>query len=184
MNTAVACAALARLPHGSEGMWALLPGAILFGVGIEVLRLITAVYFVGKIERIGDLYGSLGLAVVILAWLYLMGRLMVTGCMLNASVAYGRLSSEPVMTRRRRSTPHRMQGDGSARDHHVRRVCRRTGAVVLKELSRVRKTSSASRPMSGSPTRSCGNDSCTPKTRRDTRRARFRSFVQSEPLRP
>ena len=95
VNTAVACAALARLPHGSEGVWALLPGAILFGVGIEVLRLITAVYFVGKMERNGDLYGSLGLAVVILAWLYLMGRLIVTGCMLNASVAYGRLSSEP-----------------------------------------------------------------------------------------
>jgi uncharacterized BrkB/YihY/UPF0761 family membrane protein len=95
VDTAVAYAALTRLPHGSEGVWALLPGAVLFGVGIEVLRLITAVYFVGKMSRIGDLYGSLGLAVVILAWLYLMGRLIVTGCMLNASVVYGRLPSEP-----------------------------------------------------------------------------------------
>jgi uncharacterized BrkB/YihY/UPF0761 family membrane protein len=96
VDTAVACVALTRLPHGSEGVLSLLPGSILFGVGIEVLRLVTAVYFVGKMERIGDLYGSLGLAVVILAWLYLMGRLIVTGCMLNASVAYGRLPSEPT----------------------------------------------------------------------------------------
>jgi len=94
-DTAVAYAALSRLPHGVTGRWALLPGALLFGVGIEVLRLVTAVYLVGKMERIGDLYGSLGLAVVILGWLYIIGRLVVTGCMLNASVAYGRLLPEP-----------------------------------------------------------------------------------------
>ena len=94
-DTAVAYAALSRLPHGATGRWALLPGALLFGVGIEVLRLITAVYLVGKMSRIGDLYGSLGLAVVILGWLFIIGRLVVTGCMLNASVAYGRLPAEP-----------------------------------------------------------------------------------------
>jgi uncharacterized BrkB/YihY/UPF0761 family membrane protein len=94
-DTAVACLALSRLPHGSDGLWALLPGALLFGVGIEVLRLFTAVYLVGKMSRISDLYGSLGLAVVILGWLFIIGRLVVTGCMLNASVAYGRLPAEP-----------------------------------------------------------------------------------------
>ena len=94
-DTAIACVALSRLPQGSDGLRASLPGAILFGVGVEVLRLITAVYLVGKMERIGDLYGSLGLAVVILAWLYLIGRLVVTGCMLNASAAYGRLPAGP-----------------------------------------------------------------------------------------
>jgi membrane protein len=94
-DTAVAYIALGRLPHGATVAWGLLPGALLFGVGIEVLRLFTAVYLVGKMERIGDLYGSLGLAVVILAWLFIIGRLVVTGCMLNASVAHGRLSAEP-----------------------------------------------------------------------------------------
>jgi uncharacterized BrkB/YihY/UPF0761 family membrane protein len=100
-DTAIACLALSRLPHGSSGIAALLPGALLFGVGVEVLRLITAVYLVGKLARIGDLYGSLGVAVVILAWLFIIGRLVVTGCMLNASVAYGRLpgpSSEAAPT--------------------------------------------------------------------------------------
>jgi membrane protein len=94
-DTAVAYAALSRLPHGATPRWGLLPGALLFGVGIEVLRLVTAVYLVGKMERIGDLYGSLGLAVVILGWLFIIGRLVVTGCMLNASVAYGRLPAGP-----------------------------------------------------------------------------------------
>jgi membrane protein len=95
-DTAVAYAALSRLPHGSAGAWAYLPGAVLFGVGIEVLRLVTAVYLVGKMSRISDLYGSLGLAVVILAWLYLIGRLVVTGCMLNAAIVHGRLPAEHV----------------------------------------------------------------------------------------
>jgi membrane protein len=95
-DTAVAYAALSRLPHGTAGRWAYLPGALLFGVGIEALRLVTAVYLVGKLSRIGDLYGSLGLAVVILGWLYLIGRLVVTGCMLNASIVHGRLPAELV----------------------------------------------------------------------------------------
>ena len=97
-DTVVAYVALRHLPHGATGTSTLLPGALLFGVGIEMLRLVTAVYLVGKMSRISDLYGSLGLAVVILAWLYLMGRLVVTGCMLNASVAYGRLPAEPEAT--------------------------------------------------------------------------------------
>ena len=94
-DTAVAYAALSRLPHGATLGWPLVPGALLFGVGIEVSACITAVYLVGKMARIGDLYGSLGLAVVILGWLFIIGRLVVTGCMLNASVAYGRLPAEP-----------------------------------------------------------------------------------------
>jgi membrane protein len=94
-DTAIVYAALRRLPHGATRGWTLLPGALLFGVGVEVLRLFTAVYLVGKMARIGDLYGSLGLAVVILGWLFIIGRLVVTGCMLNASVAYGRLPAEP-----------------------------------------------------------------------------------------
>ena len=136
-DTAVAYAALSRLPHGATGRWGLLPGALLFGVGIEVLRLVTAVYLVGKMERIGDLYGSLGLAVVILGWLFIIGRLVVTGCMLNASVAYGRLPAEPkrAMEHDHRSTRHRMRLM-EARDRHVRlRVRQPPGAVVLKELS-------------------------------------------------
>ena len=48
-DTAVAYAALSRLPHGTAGRWAYLPGALLFGVGIEGLRLVTAVYLVGKL---------------------------------------------------------------------------------------------------------------------------------------
>ena len=81
-----AYAAFRRLPHRSSGWRIFAPGALLFGVGLECLRLLTAVYFTGKIDRVNDLYGSLGLATVILAWLFLLGRLAVGGTMLNASM--------------------------------------------------------------------------------------------------
>jgi uncharacterized BrkB/YihY/UPF0761 family membrane protein len=35
------------------------------------------VYFAGRLGRVDDLYGALGLAAVFMAWLYLGGRLIV-----------------------------------------------------------------------------------------------------------
>ncbi len=75
-----------RLPHTASGWRVFIPGALVFAVGLEVLRLVSAVYFAGKIGRVDDLYGSLGLATVILAWLFLIGRFTVAGLMLSASI--------------------------------------------------------------------------------------------------
>ena len=75
-----------RLPSRVTGWRVFAPGALVFAVGVEILRLVTAVYFAGKVGRVDDLYGSLGLATVILAWLFLIGRLTVAGLMLSASI--------------------------------------------------------------------------------------------------
>jgi len=73
------------LPHPDGLPWReFLPGAILFGVGVEILRIVTAVYFVWKLGRT-DLYGSLGVAAIFMAWLYLMGRIVVAALALNAT---------------------------------------------------------------------------------------------------
>lgn len=85
-DAAGAYAAFRRMPHRSSGWRIFVPGALVFGLGIECLHLVTAVYLAAKIERVDDLYGSLGLAVVILAWLYVIGRLVVASAMLNASM--------------------------------------------------------------------------------------------------
>ena len=74
------------LPHPEDARWPdLVPGAAAFAIGGEGLRLLTAVYLVGRLARIDDLYGALGLSAVFLTWLYLIGRLVVAGMALNAT---------------------------------------------------------------------------------------------------
>jgi uncharacterized BrkB/YihY/UPF0761 family membrane protein len=76
---------LGWLPRPEGVTWtALLPGAILIAVGLQVLRFVTSVYFVGRLERVDDLYGALGIATVFMVWLFLIGRLIVAAMALNA----------------------------------------------------------------------------------------------------
>jgi uncharacterized BrkB/YihY/UPF0761 family membrane protein len=76
------------LPHrGTRGLLSFLPGAALLAVGLSLLRFVTSVYFVGRIERTGDLYGAIGVAAVFMVWLFVIGRLMVAGITLNAARA-------------------------------------------------------------------------------------------------
>ncbi len=61
----------------------LLPGAVLLAVGLHLMHLVGTLYLPGRIERASDTYGTLGTAIVLLLWLYLFGRLMIAGGMLN-----------------------------------------------------------------------------------------------------
>jgi uncharacterized BrkB/YihY/UPF0761 family membrane protein len=78
--------AMWTLPHPQVSWTAMLPGAMVVAIGIEILKVATAVYFAPRLERVADLYGALGLAAVFLAWLYVVGRLMVTGISVNAAI--------------------------------------------------------------------------------------------------
>lgn len=74
------------LPHPDDLAWSdLVPGAVLIAIGWEGLRLLTAVYLVGRLSRIEDLYGALGVSAVFMTWLYLIGRVLVAGTALNAT---------------------------------------------------------------------------------------------------
>jgi len=75
-----------RLPHRDADWKALVPGALLFGIGAETLNVV-AVYFIGpySLEKQGT-YGALGLAAVLLLGLYFLGRLMVFSAVLNATL--------------------------------------------------------------------------------------------------
>jgi uncharacterized BrkB/YihY/UPF0761 family membrane protein len=78
---------MTKLPRPDGSDWLrLVPGALLMAVGLELLRLVTSVYFVPRLGRTSDLYGALGLAAVFLAWLYLIGRILVAGFALNAEL--------------------------------------------------------------------------------------------------
>jgi membrane protein len=50
------------------------------------MHLVGTLYLPGRIERASDTYGTLGTAIVLLLWLYLFGRLMIAGGVLNATM--------------------------------------------------------------------------------------------------
>jgi membrane protein len=75
------------LPHPAGLSWrAFVPGAILVAVGLEVIHLATVLYIANKAARASAAYGALGTALVLLLWLYLLGRLIVASAFLNATV--------------------------------------------------------------------------------------------------
>jgi uncharacterized BrkB/YihY/UPF0761 family membrane protein len=80
-------AASTRLPRPRGVPWiALVPGAVLFGVGAQLLHLVTVFYLAGKLQSSSELYGALGGAAAVLLWLFLIGRLVVGSAVLNATL--------------------------------------------------------------------------------------------------
>lgn len=75
-----------QLPHADADHRALLPGAVLVAVGAAVLHFATVYYFAPKLTRAPALYGSLGTAATLLAWLFLVARLMVSSAFVNATL--------------------------------------------------------------------------------------------------
>jgi uncharacterized BrkB/YihY/UPF0761 family membrane protein len=68
----------AYLPRRVGTTWReLLPGAAVFGIGMGFLSLFTRIYQTGRLTRASERYGSLGIAIVMLAWLYFGARLFV-----------------------------------------------------------------------------------------------------------
>jgi uncharacterized BrkB/YihY/UPF0761 family membrane protein len=76
------------LPHRDDADWkAMIPGAVLVGVGFALLQALTANLIGPKLSKDSSLYGSLGVAFVVLGWLYLVGRLLVAAPLLNVAFA-------------------------------------------------------------------------------------------------
>src|SRR5918998_77013 len=74
------------LPHSDASPAALIPGAVLVAVGVQVVHLGTALFVAGKVERAAETYGSLGVAFTLLVWLYVVSRVIVASAMLNAAL--------------------------------------------------------------------------------------------------
>jgi hypothetical protein len=75
------------LPHGDADWKALIPGALLVALGIQVIHLGTVLFMAEKIERASETYGSLGVAFTLLFWLFVVSRVIVASAMLNAALA-------------------------------------------------------------------------------------------------
>jgi uncharacterized BrkB/YihY/UPF0761 family membrane protein len=74
-------------PHGSATLTQRIPGAVLYGVGNLALYLFNTLFIGWLIEERQDSYGALGAAAALLFSMYLIGRLIVTSAVLNATVA-------------------------------------------------------------------------------------------------
>lgn len=86
VTSAIWLAGMAYLPRLEGVPWtALAPGALLMGVSMRVIAIVTTIYFADKLARADDLYGSIGIATVFLAWLFIVARLIVAATFLNAS---------------------------------------------------------------------------------------------------
>jgi uncharacterized BrkB/YihY/UPF0761 family membrane protein len=75
-----------RLPHREAGWVDLLPGAIVVGIGVGILQVLAA-YLLGPyaLQKQGT-YGALGLAAALLLSLWALGRLLIGGAEINATL--------------------------------------------------------------------------------------------------
>jgi uncharacterized BrkB/YihY/UPF0761 family membrane protein len=77
------------LPHADGATWHdLLPGAIVTGVGVEVLHVITVVWIGRQVEARSETYGLLSTALALLLWAFVVGRILVLSAVVNASRWY------------------------------------------------------------------------------------------------
>jgi uncharacterized BrkB/YihY/UPF0761 family membrane protein len=77
----------AAMPRPARVSWtALVPGALLFGAGFQGFSVAVSVYFAPRAARASTLYGSLGVALVVLVSLFLFARLAVAAAELNATL--------------------------------------------------------------------------------------------------
>jgi uncharacterized BrkB/YihY/UPF0761 family membrane protein len=74
------------LPRAEGCSWVdMLPGAIVFGVGVEALHVFTVYWIAREVSSKSDTYGALGTSLALLFWAYLLGRLIVASANLNAT---------------------------------------------------------------------------------------------------
>jgi uncharacterized BrkB/YihY/UPF0761 family membrane protein len=75
-----------QLPHRRVRWWALVPGAVLFGVGLLFVNAFDIYVTTRLVEGQANTYGALGVATALLLSLVLVGRLMVVSAELNAAI--------------------------------------------------------------------------------------------------
>jgi len=100
-------------PRDRCALWALLPGALIVGVGVGVLQILTITYVVHVVTRKSALYGAIGIALALLLWTYFAGRLITAAIAANASLWKHRTGEErDVVTAPDLFSPRRSASDG------------------------------------------------------------------------
>ena len=75
-----------HLPHGDAPWQALVPGALLVGIGFPVLHELIITFGVPQMQKSRSLYGGIGATTTAIFFVYLVGTLVVTAPILNSSL--------------------------------------------------------------------------------------------------
>jgi uncharacterized BrkB/YihY/UPF0761 family membrane protein len=75
-----------RLPRRDATWIGLLPGAVFFAVGLEIVGAVAAFFIVPEAESKQGTYGSLGLAAALLLGLFFLSRVVVGSAVVNATL--------------------------------------------------------------------------------------------------
>ena len=146
------------LPHAGARWQALIPGAVLVGIGHAALQVVTVVYLAPKLTKAPALYGSLGSAATLLLWLFLVSRLVVAAAFLNAT-RWRRAANHPVRGRRARPPAARLWRAGSPAagpsDEIRRRQWRRAAIWPSREARTEAGSSRGTPPITRCPTSRC-----------------------------
>jgi len=73
------------LPHRECTWSALLPGALIVGVGVGLLHLATVTYIAYEVTKKSSTYGTVGVAIGLLLWTYMLGRLLTASIAADAA---------------------------------------------------------------------------------------------------
>jgi len=97
-----------KLPHAPVRAAALIPGAVLMAIGADVLQLLTTYWIGNLIARKTSTYGAVGIALAVLLWVYILGRIMVGSAGLNAALYYRRENRTGQAGRGQLASPDRV----------------------------------------------------------------------------
>src|SRR5262249_58510940 len=75
-----------QLPHHETDWTALIPGALVFGIGLELVQVVIAYFITPYALAKQGTYGALGVAAALLVGLFLISRLVVASAVLNATI--------------------------------------------------------------------------------------------------
>jgi uncharacterized BrkB/YihY/UPF0761 family membrane protein len=75
-----------HLPHAATTSRSLIPGAVFMAVGVEVLHILTTYWLGHLVARKSRTYGAVGIALAVLLWVYLLGRVVVASAGINATL--------------------------------------------------------------------------------------------------
>ena len=73
-----------RLPDRRRSWTDLIPGALLLGYGMSLLSVVGRLYLPPRFAHSSAIYGSLGIASVMLLWMLLIGQLIVSAALTNS----------------------------------------------------------------------------------------------------
>jgi uncharacterized BrkB/YihY/UPF0761 family membrane protein len=113
------------MPHPPDlPLAALVPGAVVFAIGMEALHLVTVYWIANQVEHKTDTYGAIGFALALLLWAYLLGRLITSAAVINETLwsrdVERRRAHEAARARRSAGVAHQSPGNAAGDPRRLR----------------------------------------------------------------